>query len=150
MVLYLHENNGFVYRGTFRMEREDGYTFDCRIPPFSLESKPDDGAPVAPTPAAWAHTTLTWFRTDTETGGGCRHYTVRPANLHTRRQKKLNVLNSTFLAIWICKQSCYDLRRYTGHTIRKYFGLSCVLPMCGNHGTRSIPTILRDNLMVDR
>ncbi|XP_026740638.1 polymerase delta-interacting protein 2 isoform X2 [Trichoplusia ni] len=38
--------------GTFRMEREDGYTFDCRIPPFSLESKPDDGAPAAPTPAA--------------------------------------------------------------------------------------------------
>jgi len=28
--------------GTFRMEREDGYTFDCRIPPFSLESKHDD------------------------------------------------------------------------------------------------------------
>ncbi|GAB6030045.1 Polymerase delta-interacting protein 2 [Chamberlinius hualienensis] len=28
--------------GTFRMEREDGYTFDCRIPPFSLESKSDD------------------------------------------------------------------------------------------------------------
>lgn len=27
--------------GTFRMEREDGYTFDCRIPPFSLESKSD-------------------------------------------------------------------------------------------------------------
>jgi len=27
--------------GTFRMEREDGYTFDCRIPPFSLESKND-------------------------------------------------------------------------------------------------------------
>ncbi|RXG72542.1 polymerase delta-interacting protein 2 [Armadillidium vulgare] len=25
--------------GTFRMERSDGYTFDCRIPPFSLESK---------------------------------------------------------------------------------------------------------------
>ncbi|XP_043510013.1 polymerase delta-interacting protein 2 [Frieseomelitta varia] len=25
--------------GTFRMEREDGYAFDCRIPPFSLESK---------------------------------------------------------------------------------------------------------------
>ncbi|KAK4878693.1 hypothetical protein RN001_011199 [Aquatica leii] len=25
--------------GTFRMEREDGYSFDCRIPPFSLESK---------------------------------------------------------------------------------------------------------------
>jgi len=32
--------------GTFRMEREDGYTFDCRIPPFSLESKcsSDDGS----------------------------------------------------------------------------------------------------------
>ncbi|XP_076062779.1 DNA polymerase delta interacting protein 2 isoform X2 [Oratosquilla oratoria] len=28
--------------GTFRMEREDGYTFDCRIPPFSLESKQED------------------------------------------------------------------------------------------------------------
>lgn len=28
--------------GTFRMEREDGYTFDCRIPPFSLESKPEE------------------------------------------------------------------------------------------------------------
>jgi len=24
------------------MEREDGHLFDCRIPPFSLESKPDD------------------------------------------------------------------------------------------------------------
>jgi uncharacterized protein affecting Mg2+/Co2+ transport len=31
-----------TYRGTFRMEREDGHLFDCRIPPFSLESKPDD------------------------------------------------------------------------------------------------------------
>ncbi|XP_017864783.1 PREDICTED: polymerase delta-interacting protein 2 [Drosophila arizonae] len=28
--------------GTFRLEREDGYAFDCKIPPFSLESKPDD------------------------------------------------------------------------------------------------------------
>jgi len=28
--------------GTFRMERDDGYSFDCRIPPFSLESKQDD------------------------------------------------------------------------------------------------------------
>jgi len=28
--------------GTFRMEREDGCTFDCRIPPFSLESKGAD------------------------------------------------------------------------------------------------------------
>nr|XP_033800229.1 polymerase delta-interacting protein 2-like isoform X2 [Geotrypetes seraphini] len=25
--------------GTFRIEREDGYFFDCRIPPFSLESR---------------------------------------------------------------------------------------------------------------
>ncbi|KAL4711937.1 hypothetical protein ACJJTC_006106 [Scirpophaga incertulas] len=38
--------------GTFRMEREDGYTFDCRIPPFSLESKPDEASPAPPTPAA--------------------------------------------------------------------------------------------------
>lgn len=31
--------------GTFRMTRQDGYSFDCRIPPFSLESKQDgDGA----------------------------------------------------------------------------------------------------------
>ena len=29
--------------GTFKMEREDGFTFDCRIPPFSLESKPGSG-----------------------------------------------------------------------------------------------------------
>ncbi|XP_076276406.1 DNA polymerase delta interacting protein 2 isoform X1 [Lasioglossum baleicum] len=28
--------------GTFRMEREDGYAFDCRIPPFSLESKAEE------------------------------------------------------------------------------------------------------------
>ncbi|ALC46651.1 CG12162, partial [Drosophila busckii] len=28
--------------GTFRLEREDGYSFDCKIPPFSLESKPED------------------------------------------------------------------------------------------------------------
>lgn len=28
--------------GTFRMEREDGYCFDCKIPPFSLESKTDE------------------------------------------------------------------------------------------------------------
>ncbi|KAK0159688.1 hypothetical protein PV327_010779 [Microctonus hyperodae] len=34
--------------GTFRMEREDGYTFDCRIPPFSLESKVEE--PSTPNP----------------------------------------------------------------------------------------------------
>lgn len=31
--------------GTFRMERQDGYTFDCKIPPFSLESKDDSSIP---------------------------------------------------------------------------------------------------------
>lgn len=31
--------------GTFRLEREDGYSFDCKIPPFSLESKPDEVQP---------------------------------------------------------------------------------------------------------
>lgn len=33
------------------MEREDGYTFDCRIPPFSLESKNEDGN--APSGIVW-------------------------------------------------------------------------------------------------
>ncbi|TMW52367.1 hypothetical protein DOY81_002534 [Sarcophaga bullata] len=28
--------------GTFRLEREDGHLFDCKIPPFSLESKPEE------------------------------------------------------------------------------------------------------------
>uniref|UniRef100_U5EWR1 Putative mg2+ and co2+ transporter cord n=1 Tax=Corethrella appendiculata TaxID=1370023 RepID=U5EWR1_9DIPT len=37
----LQASSGHMW-GTFRMEREDGHTFDCRIPPFSLESKPDD------------------------------------------------------------------------------------------------------------
>uniref|UniRef100_A0A1A9VPK0 ApaG domain-containing protein n=1 Tax=Glossina austeni TaxID=7395 RepID=A0A1A9VPK0_GLOAU len=35
--------------GTFRLEREDGHMFDCKIPPFSLESKPEDpitGQPI--------------------------------------------------------------------------------------------------------
>lgn len=31
--------------GTFRIEREDGHTFDCRIPPFSLESKGETNSP---------------------------------------------------------------------------------------------------------
>lgn len=38
----------YFCRGTFRMEREDGFAFDCRIPPFSLESKSDEN----PTPNA--------------------------------------------------------------------------------------------------
>lgn len=37
--------------GTFRMEREDGYAFDCRIPPFSLESKQEEPR-EAPKPEA--------------------------------------------------------------------------------------------------
>nr|CAG4645575.1 EOG090X07J3 [Lynceus sp. MCZ IZ 141354] len=32
--------------GTFRMEREDGFSFDCRIPPFSLESQHSDDSPT--------------------------------------------------------------------------------------------------------
>ena len=52
--MFEHFNNGikrmstvfifflFFFRGTFRMEREDGYSFECRIPPFALESKQDD------------------------------------------------------------------------------------------------------------
>lgn len=35
--------------GTFRMEREDGYSFDCRIPPFSLESKAEEPPPATST-----------------------------------------------------------------------------------------------------
>lgn len=31
--------------GTFKMEKKDGTTFDCRIPPFLLESKVDDNSP---------------------------------------------------------------------------------------------------------
>ena len=29
-------------RGTYKMERRDGSSFDCKIPPFSLESKSDE------------------------------------------------------------------------------------------------------------
>ncbi|KAI8739314.1 polymerase delta-interacting protein 2 [Biomphalaria glabrata] len=31
--------------GTYKMERRDGTSFDCKIPPFSLESKSDDSSP---------------------------------------------------------------------------------------------------------
>ncbi|KAH8265549.1 hypothetical protein KR038_010241, partial [Drosophila bunnanda] len=42
--------------GTFRLEREDGYSFDCKIPPFSLESKPDDMGPsTSVTPTTHGH-----------------------------------------------------------------------------------------------
>ncbi|XP_003742125.1 polymerase delta-interacting protein 2 [Galendromus occidentalis] len=34
----LQASSGHMW-GTFRMEREGGYMFDCKIPPFSLESK---------------------------------------------------------------------------------------------------------------
>jgi len=40
LVLYLL----YVLRGTFKMERQDSSTFECRIPPFSLESKHEDGS----------------------------------------------------------------------------------------------------------
>uniref|UniRef100_A0A6G1SCA6 Polymerase delta-interacting protein 2 n=1 Tax=Aceria tosichella TaxID=561515 RepID=A0A6G1SCA6_9ACAR len=33
----LQDRSGHMW-GTFKMQREDGYTFECRIPPFSLES----------------------------------------------------------------------------------------------------------------
>ena len=33
----LQDKSGHMW-GTFKMQREDGYTFECRIPPFSLES----------------------------------------------------------------------------------------------------------------
>jgi len=38
----LQSDSGHMW-GTFKMEREDGFTFDCRIPPFSLESKSGPG-----------------------------------------------------------------------------------------------------------
>lgn len=31
-----------ISRGTYKMERRDGTNFDCKIPPFSLESKTED------------------------------------------------------------------------------------------------------------
>ena len=45
------------------MEREDGYSFDCRIPPFSLESKQEDPTsggtnntgPVGPSTEPYTH-----------------------------------------------------------------------------------------------
>ena len=36
-------------RGTFKMEREDGHTFDCRIPPFTLDGKSDPSSSPATT-----------------------------------------------------------------------------------------------------
>jgi len=36
----LQDESGHMW-GTFRMQREDGYTFECRIPPFSLGSSLD-------------------------------------------------------------------------------------------------------------
>lgn len=45
---YYYSVTDFVvlFRGTFRMERPDGSTFDVRIPPFSLESKEEETSPV--------------------------------------------------------------------------------------------------------
>ena len=44
----LHSPSGHMW-GTFKMEREDGYTFDCRIPPFTLDGKHDPSSPNANT-----------------------------------------------------------------------------------------------------
>lgn len=43
----LQDESGHMW-GTFKMQREDGYTFECRIPPFSLESSLDS-VPNQPT-----------------------------------------------------------------------------------------------------
>lgn len=40
----LQDKSGHMW-GTFKLQREDGHTFECRIPPFSLESSID---PVTP------------------------------------------------------------------------------------------------------
>lgn len=40
----LQDKSGHMW-GTFKMQREDGYSFECRIPPFSLESSID---PITP------------------------------------------------------------------------------------------------------
>lgn len=64
------------------MEREDGYTFDCRIPPFSLESKPDEGVTPAPTPAAWPHVTFRVTARSTRD----RMWPPRPRGLQWPRQ----------------------------------------------------------------
>lgn len=40
----LQDKSGHMW-GTFRMQREDGHTFECRIPPFSLESSIDPTTP---------------------------------------------------------------------------------------------------------
>lgn len=42
----LQDRSGHMW-GTFRMQREDGHTFECRIPPFSLESSIDTTTPPA-------------------------------------------------------------------------------------------------------
>lgn len=38
----LHILGLLFLRGTFKMEKEDGSTFECKIPPFSLESKVEE------------------------------------------------------------------------------------------------------------
>jgi polymerase delta-interacting protein 2 len=44
----LHSPSGHMW-GTFKMEREDGFSFDCRIPPFTLDGKHDPASPNANT-----------------------------------------------------------------------------------------------------
>jgi polymerase delta-interacting protein 2 len=43
----LQDRSGHMW-GTFKMQREDGYTFECRIPPFSLESSLNSSPNTAP------------------------------------------------------------------------------------------------------
>lgn len=38
--VYLQDKSGHMW-GTFKMQREDGHIFECRIPPFNLESSLD-------------------------------------------------------------------------------------------------------------
>lgn len=40
----LQDKSGHMW-GTFKMQREDGHTFECRIPPFSLESAIESTTP---------------------------------------------------------------------------------------------------------
>lgn len=51
--VHLQDKNGHMW-GTFKMQREDGYTFECRIPPFSLVSSADPTS-VPPAPSVPLH-----------------------------------------------------------------------------------------------
>ena len=44
--MYPTSNLKNIFRGSFRMVREDGTTFDCRIPSFTLKILNEDGPPL--------------------------------------------------------------------------------------------------------